>query len=174
MIIFFQILIGIGMVLFGRKLFWVFAAGVGFITAATWATRALSGRSDVIVLLIALAAGVIGGLIAIFIRWLGIGLAGFLGGAYIIYGLFVLFNLDLREYSWIVYLIGGGMGVIFFSVFFDWTLIIISSMSGALILTQSIARLFSIPRPLGIVMIVILIIIGIIIQARTLSIEHSG
>lgn len=174
MIIFFQILIGIGMLLFGRKLFWVFAAGVGFITAATWASRAFMGRSDVIVLLIALAAGVVGGLVAMFIRWLGIGLAGFLGGGYLVFSLLALFSLDPGGLSWILYVLGGVIGVILFSIFFDWTLIILSSISGAVILTQSLIRPFSIPRPLGLIMIAIMIILGIVVQARTLSIEQSG
>ena len=88
MINLFQILIGIGMLLLGRKLFWVFVAGVGFITAATWASRVFVIESDFIILLIALVAGLIGALIAMFVRWLGIGIAGFLGGGYIVYSSF--------------------------------------------------------------------------------------
>jgi hypothetical protein len=73
MIILFQILTGIGMLLFGRKLFWFFVAGVGFIAAATWASRTFARESDFMVLLIALAAGFIGALLAMFVRWLSIG-----------------------------------------------------------------------------------------------------
>jgi hypothetical protein len=170
MIIFFQILLGIGMLLMGRKLFWVFVAGVGFIIAATWASHAFARQSDFIVLLIALVAGLIGALIAMFIRWLGIGLAGFLGGGYLVFSSLALFGINPDRFSWIFYLIGGVVGAILFIAFFDWALIILSSLSGAVILTQS----FAIPRPLGLVIVAVLVIVGIIVQARTLASEKAG
>jgi hypothetical protein len=170
MIILFQIITGIGMLFFGRKFFWFFVAGVGFITAATWASRAFARESDFIVLLIALAAGVIGALIAMFVRWLGIGLAGFVGGGYLVFSTFALFGLDLVVFSWVFYLIGGIIGAILFAIFFDWTLIILSSLSGAVILTQS----FILPRTWDIFLITGLFIVGVIVQARVLAAEQGG
>jgi hypothetical protein len=158
------------MLLFGRKLFWVFVAGVGFITAATWASHTFARESDFIILIIALVAGLIGALIAMFVRWLGIGLAGFLGGGYIVFSLLAMFGIDLGGFSWVLYVIGGIIGAILFAVFFDWTLIILSSVSGAVVLTQS----FAISRPLGMVTIAVLVIVGIIVQARTLATEQTG
>jgi hypothetical protein len=166
----FEILVGFGMLLFGRKLFWVFVAGVGFIIAATWASGAFARESDFLILFIALVAGFIGALIAMFIRWLAIGLAGFLGGGYLVFSLLALFGMDLGRASWIFYVIGGVIGAILFTAFFDWTLIILSSLSGAVILTQS----FAIPRPMGIISIVILFTVGIVVQARTLATEQVG
>jgi len=165
-----EILVGFGMLLFGRKLFWVFVAGVGFITAATWASRVFARESDLIILLIALVAGFIGALIAMFIRWLAIGLAGFLGGGYLVFSLLPLFGIDPGGASWIFYVVGGVIGAILFAAFFDWTLIILSSLSGAVILTQS----FAIPRPIGIFSIVILVMVGIAVQARALATERAG
>jgi hypothetical protein len=165
-----EILVGFGMLLFGRKLFWVFVAGVGFITAATWASRAFARESDFIILLIALVAGFIGALIAMFIRWLAIWLAGFLGGGYLVFSLLTLFGIDPGGASWIFYVVGGVIGAILFAVFFDWTLIILSSLSGAVILTQSLA----IPRSFSIISIVIFVIVGIIVQGRTLATEQTG
>jgi hypothetical protein len=168
MVIFFQILAGLGMLLFGRKLFWVFVAGVGFITTATWASRVFARESDFIILVIALVAGLVGALIAMFIRWLAIGLAGFLGGGYLVFSLLALFGIEPGVVSWIFYLIGGVIGTVLFAVFFDWTLIVLSSLSGAVILAQ----LLSFPRSLGIFLIAILFIVGIIVQARTLETEQ--
>jgi hypothetical protein len=169
MIIIFQILTGIGMLFFGRKFFWFFVAGVGFVSASTWASRAFGRESDFIVLLIALAAGFIGALIALFVRWLGIGLAGFIGGGYLVFSILALFGLDLGVFSWVFYLIGGIIGAILFAIFFDWTLILLSSLSGAVILTQS----FFLPRTWNIFLIIGLLILGIIVQARVLATEHS-
>jgi hypothetical protein len=170
MVLIFEILVGFGMLLFGRKLFWVFVAGVGFITAATWASRTFARESDLIILLIALVAGFIGALIAMFIRWLAIGLAGFLGGGYLVFSLLPFLGIDPGSSSWVFYVIGGVIGAILFAAFFDWTLIILSSLIGAVILTQS----FTIPRPIGIISIVILIIVGIVVQARMLATEQTG
>lgn len=169
MIILINILVGFGMLLFGRKLFWVFVAGIGFITAATWASRVFARESELIILVIALAAGLIGALIAMFIRWLGIGLAGFLGGGYLVFSLLALFGIDPGGFSWVFYVIGGVIGAILFAVFFDWTLIILSSISGAVILTQALAF----PRSLGLIIIAVLFIVGIVVQARTLAIDQS-
>jgi hypothetical protein len=169
MVIFFQILTGIGMLFFGRKFFWFFVAGVGFIAAATWASGVFAGESDFIVLLIALAAGVIGALIAMFVRWLGIGLAGFVGGGYLVFSILGLFGLDLGIFSWAFYIIGGIIGAILFAIFFDWTLIILSSLSGAVILSQ----IFFLPRMWAILLIAVLFIIGVIVQARVLSAEKG-
>jgi hypothetical protein len=169
MIILFQILTGIGMLLFGRKLFWFFVAGVGFIAAATWASRTFARESDFMVLLIALAAGFIGALLAMFVRWLAIGLAGFLGGGYVVFSLLALVGLDLGEFSWVFYLTGGVIGTILFAIFFDWSLIILSSLSGAVILAQSIF----LPRDFGFFLIAGLFIVGIIVQARTLASEQG-
>jgi hypothetical protein len=170
MIILFQILTGIGMLLFGRKLFWFFVAGVGFIAAATWASRTFARESDFMVLLIALAAGFIGALLAMFVRWLAIGLAGFLGGGYVVFSLLALVGLDLGEFSWVFYLTGGVIGTILFAIFFDWSLIILSSLSGAVILAQSIF----LPRDFGFFLIAGLCIVGIVVQARTLASEQGG
>jgi hypothetical protein len=126
-------------------------------------------ESDFIILLIALVAGLVGALIAMFVRWLAIGLAGFLGGGYIVFSLLALFGIETGIVSWIFYLIGGVIGTVLFAVFFDWTLIILSSLSGAVILTQ----LLSFPRSLGIFLIVVLFIVGIIVQARALATEQG-
>jgi len=169
MVILFQILTGIGMLFFGRKFFWLFVAGVGFITAATWASRAFGRESDFIVLLIALAAGVIGALIAMFVRWLGIGLAGFVGGGYLVFSILAVVGLDMGVFSWAFYLIGGIIGAILFAIFFDWTLIIVSSLSGAVILIQ----LIPLSRTGEIFLITGLFILGIIVQARFLAGEQG-
>ena len=169
MVIFFQILTGISMLFFGRKFFWLFVAGLGFISAVTWASRAFARESDIIVLFIALAAGVIGALIAMFVRWLGIGLAGFVGGGYLVFSILALFDLNLGVFSWVFYLIGGILGAILFAVFFDWTLIILSSLSGAVILTQS----FFLPRAWNIFLIAGLFIVGVVVQARVLAAEQG-
>jgi hypothetical protein len=81
-----------------------------------------------------------------------------------------LFGLDLGVFSWVFYLIGGIIGAILFAIFFDWTLIILSSLSGAVILTQS----FFLPRTWDIFLITGLFIVGVIVQARVLAAEQGG
>jgi hypothetical protein len=66
-------------------------------------------------------------------------------------------------------LTGGVIGTILFAIFFDWSLIILSSLSGAVILAQSIF----LPRDFGFFLIAGLFIVGIIVQARTLASEQG-
>src|SRR5262245_29252329 len=60
-----HILIGAALLLFGRRLFWLFVAGVGFVVAAQLATTSLRGQPQWLILVIAVGVGVLGALASI-------------------------------------------------------------------------------------------------------------
>jgi hypothetical protein len=131
-----QIVFGLAMLLLGRKLFWIFVGSMGFITATELAVTSMSAQPEWVVVLIGLAAGIVGALLAIFFQAGAIALAGILGGGYL--GLLVTRSLQLSSQTahTIAYVVGAVVGLILFLVFFDGALIAFSSFAGSYILAQ--------------------------------------
>jgi hypothetical protein len=158
----FNIIAGAALLLFGRRLFWVFVAGVGFIVGAMLATEWLHGTSDWITLLIALAVGIVGALLSIFLQKLIVGIAGFLAGGYI--GSSLVMAMNQPSLIWLGFLLGAIVGAILILVLFDWALIALSALMGAAV----IARNVPLDPTIAVLLFVVLAIFGIVVQARQL------
>lgn len=165
MIIAVQIIAGLSMLLLGRKLFWFYVGAVGFISATTWAVNNMRSQPDWMTVAIGLAAGVIGALLAVFVRTVGIGVAGFLSGGFLFSTLMLALGFSDTRIGGIFYLIGGILGVILFYGLFDWALVLLSSASGAFIL----ARHIPIPHRFYWLVLIILAVVGIGVQARQIE-----
>lgn len=155
-----RILAGTLLLILGRRLFWLFVGLIGFAAGFTFAERFFSLSSELLELLIAVIAGLIGVFLAIFLQRLAIAVGGFLAGG--------LFATSLMEvFSWnvsplILFLIGGVLGAILLSAFFDWALIFLSSISGAMLISRSLPL-----EPwMGTLVFVILVVVGILVQTR--------
>ena len=163
-IIWLRILAGIGLLVLGRKLFWLFVGVLGFIWGIHAATAFFPGRPEWIVIAIALMAGVLGALIAVFVQWLAVGLAGFLAGGYIAARLLHVAALTTGNTYWIIFLIGGIIGLILIIILFGWALIILSSLVGAGLITENL----SLSHSGALILFFVLAIAGILIQSRLL------
>jgi hypothetical protein len=126
------LVLGIVLLLFGRRAFWIFVAVAGFIAGLTFATQYLSGQSELVILLIAIGAGVIGAVLAIMLEWLAILIAGFLAGGFLATTLAVSMGVTIASGNWVVYIIGGIIGLILVAALFDWAIIILSVLLGDL------------------------------------------
>lgn len=157
-----RILAGIGLLVFGRKLFWLFVGLIGFAWGIHVATRFFPGQPEWIVLAIALMAGVFGALIAVFLQWLAVGLSGFLAGGYIAVRLLHVAGLTTGNMYWIIFLIGGIIGLILIIILFSWALIILSSLVGAGLITENLG----VSHSGALILFFVLVIAGILIQAR--------
>ncbi len=135
MITILQVTAGLALLILGRRLGWWALAALGFVAGMTYSSVFVPGQSETAALLIGLAAGVIGALLAVFMQKVAIGAAGFLTGGYLVLGLFRLIG---AEPSAAGFVIGGIVGLILIYPLFDWGLIILSSMAGALILVQTV------------------------------------
>jgi hypothetical protein len=162
-----EALVGAGLLIFGRKLFWFFVAGVGFVTGLSLATSLLKASPAWLILLVALGAGLVGALLAVFLERFAIGLVGFISGGYILTSLMNMLNAHLGLPFWIFYLIGGilGAGIIF--AFLDWMLIILSSLAGA----SMVAEAFRLHALTGAFAYIVLLVAGILIQGNLLRQE---
>ncbi len=155
------VLVGISMLVLGRRLFWLFVGAAGFIFGLHVAGQFLHGRPEWMMLLFATAAGLMGAVLAVFLQRLAISVAGFFLGGYVLSRMVAEFGWRAGHYHWILFLAGGIAGLLLVSALFDWALIILSSVSGALLLLQP----FHAGMPGKRLLFAVIIAAGIIIQA---------
>ena len=159
-----NVLIGIGLVFFGRKVFWLFVAGIGFVASLSLANSVLQGP-EWVGIIIGLVIGLLAALLAVFLERFAFGLAGFLAGGYLTLQFLVpLFHLQHGWLPWLAFVIGGILGVILVGAFLDWALIALSTLAGAALVTQAL----NLSGGLGLVAFIVLILIGLVYQAREL------
>jgi hypothetical protein len=169
-----RVLIGIVLLLVGRKLFWFFVAAMGFVVAMDLMMRLFPGPEAGAVTLVALVAGlvagVIGALLAIFLQRASVGIAGFLAGGYIVLSLLDVFGLgEMTILAWVLAFVGAVVGLVLALALLEWALIVLSSLSGAGLIAQSI----DLSRPLAALVFVVALVVGIVVQARMLREERA-
>jgi len=169
MLNFLNALFGGALLVAGRKLFWLFVGVIGFIIGVEIATRFFRG-SELITIIAGLGLGIIFAILAIFVETLAIGIAGFLGGGYILLSFASLFGLDKGFIAWITFIVGGIIGAVLIAILFDWALIIISSLAGS----SMVINAFHFGRSMAALIFIILLFIGIAVQASVLSAEKRG
>jgi len=166
----FSILIGVVVLFFGRKLFWLCVAAIGFAAGVELAPRLVQEPSVLLSLTIALLLGIIGALLALFLQKIAIAVLGFLAGGKLAGAIAAAFFVHYAQHSTIIFVIGGIIGAILLLVLFDWALIVVSSLIGAhLIVYQSTIAL---PQSGSIILFIGLAVVGILVQAA--SLRRSG
>jgi hypothetical protein len=163
-----EVLVGFILVLLGRQLYWVFVGGAGFAAATALSLRLLQGQPAWLMLVIGLGAGLVGALLAVFMQRLAIGIAGFLAGGYVLASVVPVVIAGPEWLSWVSFLVGGVLGVVLVALLFDWALIALSSLAGAVLAVQAF-QLETIPEVL---VFAGLVILGMVVQARSMSTEH--
>jgi hypothetical protein len=98
---FLTLALGILLLLFGRRVFWLFVATAGFIAGLTFAMQFMSGQPELVILLIAIIAGIIGVFLGVLLEGVAILIAGFLAGGYLATPFYrILGNLHHRWHRW--------------------------------------------------------------------------
>ena len=165
-----SILIGGVILLFGRKLFWLCVAAIGFAAGVELAPHLVQDPSALLSLAIALLLGIIGALLALFLQKIAIAVLGFLAGGKLAGAIAAAFFVHYAQHSTIIFVVGGVIGAILLLVLFDWALIVVSSLIGAhLIVYQSTIAL---PQSGSIILFIGLAVVGILVQAA--SLRRSG
>jgi len=161
-----SLILGVALLFAGRKLFWLFVGAAGFVTGMQLATQFWQGP-ELLAIIIGLVVGVIFALLAIFLQSVAIGIAGLLAGGYILTVLAGMIGLNQGAFSWIVYIIGGIIGVLLVIFLFDWAIITLSSLAGASLITQALL----LPNGIGGVIFIALVIVGVVIQGSMMQRE---
>ncbi len=162
------LVIGILLLTLGRRLFWLFVGAAGFLVGVELARHSLVTHYGWEPLVVGLAAGVLGALLAIFLQRIAVAVAGFVGGGYALMGLLGLSHwrhpADLP--AWMAFIVGGVIGLVLVTMLFDWALIILSSLVGSSMIVHAHAVQIA-PHSMPLVFLV-LAVVGIIVQAHLL------
>lgn len=159
-----SVVIGAVVLLFGRKLFWLCVAAIGFAAGVTLASHLVNEPTPLLQLTFAILLGFIGALLALFLQKLAIGLAGFLAGGRLAVGLVATFMTQYASYYWLTFIIGGLIGAILLLMLFDWALIFISSLIGA----HLIASAITLPPTGAVLLFTALLLLGVLIQTASM------
>jgi len=157
------VLIGIAILFFGRKLFWLTVAAVGFAVGVEIAPLLVNESSSLLALLIALVLGLLGALLALFLQKIAIAVLGFFAGGKLATAIAAAFFVHYAQYSTIIFVIGGIIGAILLLAVFGWALIVVSSFIGAYLIQSAIVL-----PPTGSTLVFIgLAIVGMFVQAAS-------
>ena len=160
-----SILLGLILLAFGHKLFWLLVGALGFVAGMTIATRYFHNYPDSH-LLIAFAVAAVGALLAIFLQKVAVGVAGFVGGGYLALTLAERFGWAAAASTpWLPFVIGGVLGALLAGMVFKWALIVLTSVAGAVFIVQP----FNLGGDTMLIAIGLLSIGGIAFQAGALT-----
>jgi hypothetical protein len=152
---------------FGRKVFWLFVAAMGFFAGLELANRYMQIKPAWMAFVIALAVGLLGALLAYFFQKLAIAVAGFLAGALITARFASQLAAQVKIPEWLIILIGGIIGILLVAIIFEWALILLSSLAGAILVVDG----FKLAGLIAIIVGVLLFVVGLVFQT---SINRKG
>jgi len=159
----FNIIIGLILLLFGRKLFWLFIAFSGFMLGAGFSEMIILSYPQWEQLVIALGVGLVCALMAILAQKVAFVLAGCLAGLYMV--MLGAQSLGASDVSSVLYIIGGIAGGLAVYIFIDWAIIILSAMVGA----GLIAGVLQLSMALSVFVFAFLSIVGALIQIQSMD-----
>jgi hypothetical protein len=156
-----KIVFGGILLVFGKKVFWLFVGLCGFALGIGLATRFFEPRSTWLALLLALALGVLGAVLATQIPRIAVGLAGFLGGALAAISLAGWLGVAGGFLGWVLVLVGGILGTLILAAAFEWGLILLSSLAGASLVVEGL----QLTQAAGWLGLIGLFVVGVVAQA---------
>ena len=159
-----SVIVGVAILFFGRKLFWLFVAALGFAVGLEIAAYFMKEPPQWMMLLVGLGCGVIGALLAILLQKLAIAIAGFIAGGRIAWALAAAFFVEHAHYRGLTFVIGGILGALLLLALFDWVLILLSSIEGAHLIGNGI----TLPEKGAMILFIALAVIGVIVQGSML------
>lgn len=158
-----SILVGIAILVAGRRLFWLFVGVVGFIVGLSLAFQLLADQPVWLIWVAALILGLVGIVVAIFVQTAAVGIAGFLAGGYIVVWLAQSLGLALDQWYWLIFIVGGIVGAVLALYLFEAALIVLSSLTGASMIVQA-AHFDTL---ITAILFIVLVVAGILIQTKT-------
>ncbi len=132
------LLAGVALLLFGRRLFWLFVAVIGFMAGWYLAMGSERHPGTGAGLVIALVAGLIGLVLALVVQKVAVALAGFFVGAYLVAGALGWHLPPLRPGQQLVLLLAGVVAAVLALALFDLALILYSAVAGAGLVLENV------------------------------------
>src|SRR6201984_338624 len=114
-----SVLMGAIILFFGRRLFWLCVAAVGFAAGIELAPHLMHEPTPILQLSVAVVFGFLGALLALFLQKVAIAIAGFLAGGKLAMALVGAFIAEGARYPGITFVVGGIIGAILLLALFD-------------------------------------------------------
>lgn len=166
----FDLILGVVLLVAGRRLFWLLVGGIGFVIGVMLAQQFFHG-SELTIVLAGLVLGIIFALLAVFLESIAIGIAGFLGGGYVLLSIAGMLGLNQNNLmTWVIFAVGGVIGVILVAVLFSWAIITISSLAGA----SMVVTAFGMTAATAGLVFIGLVIAGVLIQGTAMRREDRA
>jgi hypothetical protein len=155
------IILGIALLFFGRKAFWLFVGAVAFVAALTFIPKYMQLQQPTL-FYAALGVGVVAASAGFFVEKIALRVAGFLAGGYVFISLWEKFVPSESLPWWLPFIIGGILGAVLLSFLFEWALIVLSSATGAFLIVQNL----NLSSTVHVWALVVLSVVGIVVQAK--------
>jgi hypothetical protein len=130
------LILGLVVLVAGRRLYWLFVAAVGFWVGSVLAHEHFGEAVRQWAVLIAVLGGIIGAVLALLFQKLAVALAGAAAGGF--GGLWLLEAIGAESVGWLGMIIGAVLGGILVLRLFDWGLIAFSALTGAGMIVDAI------------------------------------
>ncbi len=156
----FRLILGIAMLTMGRRLYWLFLGGVGFVFGYDMAKQMIHGQQQSVIFIIAICAGITGALLAVLFQKIAILLGGFLAGGYLFVELMKELGAGAGIPHWLLFILGGVIGALLMKVLFNWALIVLSSFMGSALML----RAFHFGQQLPVLLFALVFLLGIAVQ----------
>jgi len=157
-----NLLLGVLLLLFGRTLYWLFVAIVGFLVGYELGAMLLVNQAESVRLLAAVVGGILGAILGMLAQRVAFAIGGLFAGGYL--GLALAREAGAAGDPLIWFVIGGILGAIVAALVMDWAIIALSSLAGA----AAIVGQFDLETSIAMLLFVALTAVGIVVQGRRL------
>jgi Domain of unknown function (DUF4203) len=156
----FTIFLGVLLLVFGRRLFWLFVALVGFLLGMEFTWVILGDQPKWVMLCIGLGTGLIGALLAVLVERVAFALAGFYAGAYL--ALIGVHSFGVGGNPILLFVVAGLIGAIFAALIMDWVIIVLSSLVGS----GAVVASLGLEQKVSFLVFLVLALSGTFLQAK--------
>lgn len=154
------VVLGAVLLLVGRRLFWLLIATLGFLFAFTLVERLAPESAEPLHWVLAIGAGLVGALLAIFAQQLAVGAAGMLFGGYATLWILEHNGIELGSWEWVAVIAGAVLAAVVALAILETALVVLSSILGASLVVGA-ARLDGLP---SVVLFAVLVMVGVAVQ----------
>lgn len=158
-----RIILGMLVLLLGRRLYWIMVGVGGLLAGMEFTQQVLAEWAPSARFLLAIVAGGVGVLLAILAQRVAFALLGFFGGGFIALVLTQSMGSDNAQLAW--FILGALAGAIIAALVMDWAIIVLTSLAGAAAIVTS----FAAEPAFKTALFVIVAGVGIAIQSRGLT-----
>lgn len=157
------IILGLLLLIAGRKLYWLFVGIAGFALGWYIGMTYINSDQTWVQWLIAIGLGILGAVLARLLQKTALGVAGFIAGGYGLVFLLQTLNVKVGDVTWPFFLAGGIVGLVLILSLFEMALIVLTAWLGSALVLQGL----SVKGGAETVIFFVLLIFGALVQWGT-------